>query len=291
MIAINWGSSNFRAFKLDAAGNVKAERLSGSGAVQLPPDGFLNAFMAELGDWVRGGETKVLMSGMVGARLGWKEAPYVATPATFSQVVDGVVKLEVDFFDGRIVPGLIGADECEVPEVLRGEETEIFGCGTELAGHPYVCLPGTHSKWVRMEGATIAAFSTSMTGDLYKAIRENTILRASTLQPPTDDRAFLDGVARSKQAGALAHHLFGVRTLVLTGALKQSAASSYLSGILIGHEVKAMVREGEQVHLVGDPGLCRLYQSALRESGVSTSVEPEGAALRGLLRIAGSLQW
>ena len=95
MIAINWGSSNFRAFKLDAAGNVKAERLSGSGAVQLPPDGFLNAFMAELGDWVRGGETKVLMSGMVGARLGWKEAPYVATPATFSQVVDGVVKLEV----------------------------------------------------------------------------------------------------------------------------------------------------------------------------------------------------
>jgi 2-dehydro-3-deoxygalactonokinase len=291
MIAINWGSSNFRAYKLDVAANVEAERSSGRGAVQVPPGSFFDALMAEVGDWIRNGETKVLMSGMVGARHGWKEAPYVSLPAAFDQVVDGVIRLELDLFDARIVPGLIGADECGVPEVLRGEETEIFGCESELASYTHLCLPGTHTKWIRMESARITAFSTSMTGDLYKAIREGTILSACTQPEPTDSDAFLLGVARSKQAGALAHHLFGVRTLVLTGGIQESSASSYLSGLLIGHEVDSMARPGERIHLIGDPALCSLYAKALREFGVNSSLEPAGAALRGLVRIAERLAW
>jgi 2-dehydro-3-deoxygalactonokinase len=291
MIAINWGTSNFRAYKLDAAGNVEAERSSARGAVQVQPGKFLDALMAEVGDWVRDGERKVLMSGMVGARNGWKEALYVSVPATFEQVVDGVIRLGVKSLDARIVPGLIGADECGVPEVMRGEETEIFGCKGEIASYTHLCLPGTHTKWVRMQSGRIAAFSTSMTGDLYKAIRESTILRTCTQQEPKDNDAFLLGVARSKQEGELAHHLFGVRTLVLTGEIQESSASSYLSGLLIGHEVNAMTQKGESVHLIGDPALCSLYGKALRKSRVSSSVEPAGAALRGLVRIAGSLQW
>jgi 2-dehydro-3-deoxygalactonokinase len=300
MIAINWGSSNFRAWKLNAAGTVEAEKSSGRGAVQVAPGGFPEALMAEVGDWVRGGESRVLMAGMVGARRGWKEAPYVRVPASFEQVVGGVIRLEVDLpgatlLDARIVPGLLGADDSGVPEVMRGEETEIFGCAHELAGAAHLCLPGTHTKWVRMESGKIAAFSTSMTGDLYKAVREGTILRASlsssTQDEQKDDAAFLRGVARSKQAGALAHHLFGVRALVLTGELAEQSASSYLSGLLIGHEVKTMVKEGERVHLIGDPGLCSLYASALHEFGVSSSVEPVGAALRGLILIAERLAW
>ena len=291
MIAINWGTSNFRAYKLDAAGNIDAERSSGRGAVHVPPGGFLDALMDEVGAWIRRGETRVLMSGMVGARNGWKEAPYISVPAAFDQVVDGVIRVEVDSLDVRIVPGLIGADECEVPDVLRGEETEILGCKGELAGDTHLCLPGTHTKWVRMESGSIAAFSTSMTGDLYKAIREGTILRTCTQQEPSDGAAFLRGAARSKQAGDLAHHLFGIRTLVLTGGIEESSASSYLSGLLIGHEVKARARAGDRVHLIGDPALCALYSSALHESGVNASVEPAGAALRGLVRIAERLAW
>jgi 2-dehydro-3-deoxygalactonokinase len=247
--------------------------------------------MAEVGDWVQAGERKVLMCGMVGGRLGWKEAPYVSLPATFDQVVDGVIRIGLDALDARIVPGLIGADEYGVPEVMRGEETELFGCGSELTSYTHLCLPGTHTKWVRMESDRIADFSTSMTGDLYKAIRESTILRTSTQQEPNDGDAFLLGMARSKQTGELAHHLFGVRTLVLTGAMRESSASSYLSGLLIGHEVKVMTREGESVHLIGDPALCLLYATALREFGVNASVEPAGAALRGLVRIAARLAW
>jgi 2-dehydro-3-deoxygalactonokinase len=294
MIAINWGTSNFRAWKLNAGGKVEDERSSGRGAMSVSPGRFHDALIAEVGDWVSAGETQVLMSGMVGARNGWKEAPYVPVPASLEQIVKAVTRIPVDSansVDVRIVPGLIGSDENGIPEVMRGEETEIFGSGVRAADSHHVCLPGTHTKWVRMKGKTVVSFSTSMTGDLYKAIREGTILRASTQQEASDSDAFLPGVARSKQGGELAHHLFGVRTLVLTGAMKERSASSYLSGILIGHEVRANTQKGEPVHLIGEPALCELYAIALGACGVDSSLEPEGAALRGMLRIAENLAW
>ncbi len=291
MIAVNWGTSNFRAFRIDAKGNLEAEKTSSTGALSVPPCEFLDALMAEVGDWISAGEKKILMSGMVGARQGWKEAPYVSVPATLGQVAGGVVPLQIDCLDARIVPGVIGADEYGIPEVMRGEETEIFGCDSEGACHSCLCLPGTHTKWVRMEDARIAGFTTCMTGDLYKAIREGSILRSFAGQDLIDDATFLLGVAHSRQAGALAHHLFGVRTLVLTARIDESSASSYLSGLLIGHEVKTMAREGESVHLIGDAALCSLYARALAEFDVQTSVEPAGADLRGLTRIAGRLSW
>ena len=289
MIAVNWGSSNFRAYKLDGAGNIEAERSSGCGAVRVSPEGFPDALLAEIGDWIQAGETKVLMSGMVGARNGWQEAPYIPVPATFDQVADGVIRLEMKSLDARIVPGLIGTDECGVPEVMRGEETEIFGCKDDL-DHTRLCLPGTHTKWVGVDVGKIAAFSTSMTGDLYRAIRECTIICNSTQIEQRDSEAFLRGVARSKEPGELAHLIFGVRTLVLTGGIDESSASSYLSGLLIGSEVKARSGTGERVHLIGDPVLCLLYATALREFDVDSSLEPVGAALRGLVRIAGKLK-
>jgi 2-dehydro-3-deoxygalactonokinase len=291
VIVINWGTSNFRAYKLNDEGTVEAERSSGCGALLVSSGGFLDALMNEVGNWIQAGEKRILMSGMVGARQGWREAPYVSLPANVDQVVDGVIQLEMDSLDARIVPGLIGTDECGVPEVMRGEETELFGCESELSSYTHLCLPGTHTKWVRMEGSRIAAFTTCMTGDLYKAIRESTILRNCTQQESMDGEAFLFGMARAKQAGALAHQLFGVRTLVLTDRMQESSASSYLSGLLIGQEVKTMAQNGESVHLIGEPALCSLYARALLEFEVNSSVEPAGAALRGLKRIAGRLAW
>jgi 2-dehydro-3-deoxygalactonokinase len=291
MIAINWGTSNFRAHKLDAEGNLVDERSSARGAVLVPAGGFRSALMAEVGDWIEEGERRVLMCGMVGARRGWKEAPYIPLPANFDQVREHVVSIDAEAFDARIVPGLIGEDESGVPEVLRGEETEIFGCGREGESSLQFCLPGTHTKWVRMEKANIVSFSTSMTGDLFRAIREKTILRSCTQQEPTDDEAFLSGVERSRQPGALQHQLFGVRTLVLTGKMKDTSGSSYLSGLLIGSEVKAMIRKDETVHLVGEPALCALYEKVLQAFETKATVEPPGAALRGLQRIARAITW
>ena len=291
MIAVNWGTSNFRAYKLNAQGHVEAERSSDRGAFKVPAGGFQDALSGELMEWLDGGDIKILMCGMVGARRGWKEAPYMPIPASFEQVVQGVIKLDVEGMDARIVPGLIGMDWNGVPEVMRGEETEILGCLANSGWNTHFCLPGTHTKWVRIEDGKIGSFSTSMTGDLFKAIRENTILRSCTKHEPNDETAFLMGVARSGQDGELGHHLFGVRTLVLTGKMSETSASSYLSGLLIGGEVRGTVSKDDDVHLIGDMSLCALYQKALRELGVSSTVEPEGAALRGLLRIAGSLTW
>lgn len=291
MIVVNWGTSNFRAYRLDAEGNLMEERSSGRGAVIVPAGAFRSALMAEVGDWIEEGERRILMCGMVGARRGWKEAPYVQVPAGFDVVVKGIVRVDAEGFDARIVPGLIGEDENGVPEVLRGEETEIFGCERNGDGAMHLCLPGTHTKWVRVENGKVVSFSTLMTGDLFKAIREKTILRSCTQLEPTDDEAFVAGVERSKQAGELAHHLFGVRTLVLTGKMKEGSASSYLSGVLIGREVGSMVKKDEAVHLIGEPILCSLYQKAAQAYGANATVEGPGAALRGLKKIAKGVDW
>ena len=291
MIAINWGTSNFRAYKIDASGVVAAERSSALGAPSVPVGGFADALDAEIGEWIASGERKILMSGMVGSRQGWKEAPYVKLPATFDDVAINVIRIEDHEFDARIVPGLTGADESGVPEVMRGEETEVFGCEHTPQGTRTLCLPGTHTKWVRVINGGIAAFSTSMTGDLFNAVREGTILRTCARHDPSDGKAFREGVARSRQPGDLAHHLFGVRTLFLTGDLLEASASSYLSGILIGCEVKEMARPDEPVHLVGDVRLCSCYAEALRAFEVHSTIEPPGAALRGLKRIAQRLSW
>ena len=291
MIAVNWGTSNFRAYKLDAKGHVEAEKSSARGAITVAAGGFQDALMAEIMEWMDIRDNRVLMCGMVGARRGWKEAPYQKIPATFEQVVQGVIKLDVDGMDARIVPGLIGMDSNGVPDVMRGEETEMFGCASENGSNAHFCLPGTHTKWIRMNDGKIASFSTSMTGDLFKAIRESTILRSCTQHEPNDEKAFLLGVARAGQDGELGHQLFGVRTLVLTGMMSDTSSSSYLSGILIGSEVRDMARKEDDVHLIGEAPLCALYQKAMREFGVTSTIEPEGAALRGLLRIAGSISW
>ena len=291
MIAVNWGTTNFRAYKLDAQGRVEAEKSSGAGAVSVPAGGFQDALMAEAMEWIDTGDNRVLMCGMVGARRGWKEAPYIPVPASFEQVVQAVIKLDVAGLDARIVPGLIGTDSAGVPDVLRGEETEILGCEQKTGANIQFCLPGTHTKWVRMDNGRVGSFSTSMTGDLFRAIRESTILRSCTQQEPNDPNAFIQGVGRARQDGELGHQLFGVRTLVLTGKMSEASASSYLSGLLIGREVKEMARKEDEVHLIGERTICALYRKALQEFGVSSTLEPEGAALRGLVRIAGELSW
>ena len=141
------------------------------------------------------------------------------------------------------------------------------------------------------EEGKIGGFLTSMSGDIFKAIREHTILRGCTQHEPNDDEAFLQGVERAKQADDLAHHLFGVRTLVLTGAMPDSSGIFLSIGIADGHEVRTMARQGGAVLLVGTPALCSYYQKALGRFDVSSTVEPEGAALRGLKRIAGGVKW
>ena len=165
--------------------------------------------------------------------------------------------IEFDWGQVKLVPGLSATDEAGVAEVMRGEETQVFGVVAAMGGTGLACLPGTHSKWVRVEGARIVGFTTHMTGEAFSALRGHTILGRMMREGPADGAPFDAGVRRSGDPGGLLHHIFGARALVLAGRLAETDAAAYLSGILIGHEVRAALagRQREVVHVIGTPDL------------------------------------
>jgi 2-dehydro-3-deoxygalactonokinase len=153
-------------------------------------------------------------------------------------------------------------------------------------GEGIVCFPGTHSKWIQLHDRKITGFITCMTGELYEALKTGTILRR-TMSPNAsfDEAAFHRGIERSKHPGGLLHHLFGVRTLTLMNQLEEEASPSYLSGLLIGHEVRSAMPQPTLVHLVGAAVLCSYYELAIKACGGSVTLEDEDAAARGLAAI------
>jgi 2-dehydro-3-deoxygalactonokinase len=296
LIAVDWGTSNFRAFRLDAEGVIVARCSSPQGILRVGDGNFAAALHAEVGPWLAEGEKHILMCGMIGSRQGWVEAAYLPCPAGLADLANAVIQvpLSVPFSaaEVRLVPGVKGADAAGVPEVIRGEETAAMGMLDACGGAGLVCFPGTHSKWIQLSDRTIVSLTTWMTGEVYSALRRCTILeRMMTSDAAVDQSAFRDGVARSADSGGLLHHLFGVRTLGLMGRLREDASASYLSGLLIGHEVRAAMPRGGRVHLVGAAMLCALYAQAIETCGGGANVEDEDAAAFGLAAIGRRLQW
>jgi 2-dehydro-3-deoxygalactonokinase len=292
LIAVDWGTSNFRAFRLDVEGAVLARRSSPQGILRVGNGNFEEALRAEIGPWLAEGEKRVLLCGMIGSRQGWLEAEYLPCPVGMSDLAEGVVQVPFSGAEVWLVPGVIGPDAAGVPELMRGEETAAMGVLDAYGGAGLVCFPGTHSKWIELSERKIKSFTTSMTGEIYSAVRKSTILGLMMTSNAAIDRtAFLRGVARSEDSGGLLHHLFGVRTLALMGQLQEEASASYLSGLLIGHEVRAAMVGGEMVHLVGTAMLCELYAQAIEACGGGAKVEDEDAAAFGLAAIGRRLNW
>lgn len=292
MIAVDWGTSNFRVFRLKPGGDIGERRSAPHGILHVKEGRFAEALLAEVGDWIEEGERHILLSGMVGSRQGWLETRYLACPAGIADLAESAVRVPFSHAEVQLIPGVIGPDDNGVPEVMRGEETETMGMLDTCGGTGLVCFPGSHSKWIRVEDYKIASFSTCMTGELYAALRQCTILgRTMATQEAVDDDAFLRGVARSADAGGLLHHLFGVRTLTLMNQLKQEASASYLSGLLVGHEVRSSMPPSACVHLVGSEPLCLLYARAIEICGGSARMESRDAAARGLAAIGARLTW
>jgi 2-dehydro-3-deoxygalactonokinase len=229
---------------------------------------------------------------MIGSRQGWVEADYLPCPVGIAELADAVVPIPFSGAKVRLVPGVIGPDAAGVPELMRGEETAAMGMLDACAGAGLVCFPGTHSKWIQLSDRKIVSFTTCMTGELYGALRKCTILeRTMKSNPAVDKTAFHDGVSRSADAGGLLHHLFGVRTLPLMGQLREEVSASYLSGLLIGHEVLATMPRGSDVHLVGAAHLCGLYAQVIEAYGGKATMEDEDAAALGLAAIGRRLHW
>lgn len=291
MIAVDWGTSSFRAFRLDAQGAVIGQTVSDQGILKVAPGGFADVLRQAIAPWLAAGEHRVLMSGMIGSRQGWVEAPYLPCPADAAAIAAAVVPVPFDGATVRLVPGLTDRDAAGTPEVMRGEETQIIGVLDRIGADGVACLPGSHSKWATIAGGRIAGYRTYMTGEVFAALRAGTILGRMMTDAPHDPAAFARGVARAGQPGHLLHHIFGVRTLGLMNELADDAGASYLSGLLIGHELRDALQAGRHVHIIGAPVLAALYAGAVAQCGGTAEILSSDAAAIGLARIGAEIEW
>ena len=266
-IGVDWGTSSLRSFAVDAQGALRDMRMSDQGMVRLAPDEFEETLGIMTTGWLAEGRaTPVIACGMVGARQGWVEAPYAPCPGPPLAPRLTRVRTRDARLDVRIVPGLAQMDP---PDVMRGEETQVAGL---LAGEPdfegVVCLPGTHTKWVRVAGGAVTGFTTCMTGEVFALLTERSILRHSVGTGSTDEAAFLRGVEDGLADGTPMARLFGLRAADLLHGMPPAAARGRLSGLLIGAEVAGMAGGAKRVAVLGDAVLAGLYRAALGLAGI-----------------------
>ena len=290
MIAVDWGTSSLRVARIDDAGRVREERSTPRGILTVPAGGFPAVLQDTCGDWLRGPDTLCLVSGMAGSRQGWREAPYCACPAGFAELAAALSWIE----PGRValVPGLSCENE-GVPDVMRGEEVQVFGA-MDLLGiqDGMFVLPGTHSKWVRVEAGKVQSFATFMSGEVFGLLRQHSIL-ARTLpaeEATVDEDAFLRGVRYAQEARSLLRSAFSARTLSLFDRMPADAMASYLSGLVIGEELRAHGEVEQSVVLIGNEALTGRYALALRVLGTEARRLGSEATWRGLWALARTLE-
>ncbi len=280
MIAVDWGITSFRAWRL-APDGAMLDRISGPFGIRSIADrDFAAVLERAVGAWQ---PAPVLMCGMIGSRQGWIEAPYVTAPAGLPAIAAGLAPVP-GMERTWIVPGV----SQDPPDVMRGEETQILGVAAALGpGRHVLCLPGTHSKWAVLEDGRITGFRTAMTGEVFGLMRTQSILAPLIPEDAPDDPAAFDaGLVRAREEGGLLHHLFGLRAGVLLGKLAPASLPSMLSGLLIGHEIAVLSAEAASVHLVGSAALTERYARALARFDISSSSQGEEAAAHGLFAIA-----
>lgn len=290
MIAVDWGGSSLRAYRLSDQGTILERRASPAGVFESSSRPFERALEALIGDWLAAGDASVVMSGMIGSRRGWIEVPYRACPARLDDLAAG--RREVRWGGRRawIIPGLACRSATGAPDVMRGEETQVVGALGELPDPAVICLPGTHTKWVDYTGGTIRGFRTAPTGEIYRLLAEQSSLVGAPATGPVDPVWFAAGLARSDEAGGLLQHLFGVRAAQMTGDLAEDQAASFLSGVLIGHDVREEARPEQPVHLLGDPALTDLYRIALDRRDVRCVLLDPDAAAYGLFALSRAIE-
>jgi 2-dehydro-3-deoxygalactonokinase len=280
-VGVDWGTSNARFMLVNTDGGLIEER-SGPGISRLDGAAAIEAACMEaLGDWPR---VPVVMAGMVGSNIGWRLAPYAKAP-TAAGAVDAV-RFAARGWHFAILPGVETIRSDDFPDVMRGEETQIFGgIGGDSA---LVCLPGTHSKWAVVAGGAITGFHTAMTGELLDIIGCNSILLNPKRAPVALANAiFLEGVSAAKASTlGLETLLFTVRSRQIAGSLGAEDADGYLAGLCIGADIRSALTQhsdARSVTLIGSAALTALYASALAAFGIpSRQIDGRNAVLAGL---------
>lgn len=295
-VAVDWGTSSFRGWLMSAKGDVLAESRGGEGMLHCAGTGFAPVLCDHLARLGAPANAPVLICGMAGARQGWREAPYLHTPTRLDALHAGAVRVdggqETGRNDIRILPGIAQA-RADRPDVMRGEETQLLGM-LEPGFTGLVCIPGTHSKWIRIEAGAIVAFATYMTGELFAVISQYSILSHAVDaagHPAANSQPFCEGVGAAMSApSGLTSSLFRLRAAQLLGFEQRGDGADRLSGLLIGTEIAdATARFGQprSLRLLRAGHLGQLYEIALCERGFDvTTDDAEQASRQGLAKAA-----
>ena len=290
-VVVDWGTSSFRGWLMSADGAVLAESRGGEGMLHCAGAGFAPVLSDHLRRLGAPEDAPVLICGMAGARQGWVEAPYLRTPTRLDALHEGAIRIDAAG-DIRILPDIAQARP-DRPDVMRGEETQLLGV-TEPDFTGLVCIPGTHSKWIRIEAGQVVEFSTYMTGELFSVISQHSILAhavETTGATAVDGQPFQEGLSTGLAApAALTASLFLLRAAQLLGFEQRADGAARLSGLLIGTELAdATHRHGSlrSLRLIAAGPLGRLYEAALRDHGFDViAVDGEQASRLGLGKAA-----
>jgi 2-dehydro-3-deoxygalactonokinase len=295
LIAVDWGSTHFRA-KLVVDGLAVASASAPDGIRNLAGRSCSEVLAAHCAAWNHTHPgIPVLISGMAGAREGWREAPYVPTPASITDLATAVVRVpDAIFGEVRIIPG-VRCDDPDLPttDVMRGEETQVAGLIPELpASGATVCLPGTHSKWAMVRGGRIESFRTWLTGEAYERLTRESLISGDGTPADPSSAAFHLGVEQSALPGGCLHHLFLGRTHLLADRIGPSEVRSFVSGVLVGHEIREAVRfaPDRPVHLVGDSPAAEATAAGLAILGIPFVPSRGDLHLAGILAIAAGIR-
>jgi 2-dehydro-3-deoxygalactonokinase len=304
LIGLDWGTSSFRAFLLAADGTVLDRRAAAKGIMQVAGGAFEAVLTEQVGDWHSAAQKMpVIASGMIGSRQGWVEAPYAPCPAGAAEIVQALARhVTAGGATIHFVPGLSCEGADAVPDVMRGEETQILGLLADQPEARLALLPGTHSKWARLDQGRVVGFATFMTGELFSVLRQHSILGRLMQDGPGDPDAFARGtrygLLKVSAAGGLLRRLFSARTLGLFERLPPESLADYLSGLLIGSEIREAMgavgeaAQGEPVRIVAGPELAARYRTALALAGLPATIvegEPAAKGHAAIARAAGLL--
>ena len=305
--AVDWGTTSFRIWLLSQGGDILGEHRSGEGLTTAMEIGFEAILEAHLEAFGADEDCPVMMCGMVGARQGWHEAPYLDAPADLAEIRHAAASVPGAAREILILPGIAQRDPA-APDVMRGEETQLAGAaamgafGTATDASTLACLPGTHSKWAAIRAGTIERFSTAMTGELFTLIANESILRYTLHDAPNvtaNDPAFAKAVRTAFAAPAdWMAELFRVRAGALLEIGGDIKGKAWLSGSLIGAEIAAALRlvgddhnPSRPIVLIASGPLADLYGVALGACGLAFTPVDADAAVRTGLYAAARCAW
>lgn len=292
LIGIDWGTTTFRAYLYDQSAAHVDMISSAAGIMQERTPDFEDVLYDQLGAWLeRYPKIPIIASGMITSKQGWVETPYLPCPASLEDL--GKTLTAFRLREGRDIHFVAGISQLQpAPNIMRGEETQMAGLA--YSKPILAVLPGTHSKWIWMANERISHFATFITGELFTALTEHTIL-GRLIVDKKDPASFRLGVEQgyrsSAKTGGILSLLFGARAKPILELMQPEAVYDYISGLLLGTEVKEAaelgVEEGIEPLVCGSSALVRRYREALQICGFRASVAAQDTASRGLYMIAG----